>query len=179
MPRVQQPGLKPTYKLVQTYYAALAQFDQHLVTRETAVRQPFLDLLRRGRRPARLVTLTRISYARHPTARIPTSYLFPVPHVRHNGAGLGNQTASNPLSVGIIMRYTFCLFASDSRGEVQMKSLCSTTNRKHVAKMKECVQEQGRDLRRTAQGRNVREVVVLSVDEKEDGSGAFSRAETD
>ena len=46
MPRVQQPGLKPTHKLVQAYYAALAQFDQHHVTRETAVRQPFLDLLR-------------------------------------------------------------------------------------------------------------------------------------
>jgi hypothetical protein len=46
MPRVQQPGLKPTHKLVQAYYAALAQFDQHHITRETAVRQPFLDLLR-------------------------------------------------------------------------------------------------------------------------------------
>ena len=46
MPRVQQPGLKPTHKLVQAYYSALAQFDQHHVTRETAVRQPFLDLLR-------------------------------------------------------------------------------------------------------------------------------------
>ncbi len=46
MPRVKQPGLKPTHKLVQAYYAALAQFDQHHVTRETAVRQPFLDLLR-------------------------------------------------------------------------------------------------------------------------------------
>jgi hypothetical protein len=32
MPRVQQPGLKPTHKLVQSYYAALAQFDQHHVT---------------------------------------------------------------------------------------------------------------------------------------------------
>lgn len=38
--------LKPNHKLVQSYYAALAQFDQHRVTRETAVRQPFLDLLR-------------------------------------------------------------------------------------------------------------------------------------
>ena len=37
---------KPNHKLVQAYYAALAQFDQHRVTRETAVRQPFLDLLR-------------------------------------------------------------------------------------------------------------------------------------
>jgi predicted helicase len=46
MPRVQLPGLKPTHKLVQAYYGALAQFDQHHVTRETAVRQPFLDLLR-------------------------------------------------------------------------------------------------------------------------------------
>ena len=46
MPRVQQPGLKPSHKLVQAYYAALAQFGQHHVTRETAVRQPFLDLLR-------------------------------------------------------------------------------------------------------------------------------------
>jgi len=46
MPRVQQTGLKPSHKLVQAYYAALAQFDQHHVTRETAVRQPFLDLLR-------------------------------------------------------------------------------------------------------------------------------------
>ena len=46
MPRVQLPGLKPTHKLVQAYYGALAQFDQHHVSRETAVRQPFLDLLR-------------------------------------------------------------------------------------------------------------------------------------
>ena len=46
MPRVQTPGLKPTHKLVQAYYAALAKFDQHHVARETAVRQPFLDLLR-------------------------------------------------------------------------------------------------------------------------------------
>jgi hypothetical protein len=46
LPRAQQPGLKPTHKLVQAYYAALAQFGQHYVTRETAVRQPFLDLLR-------------------------------------------------------------------------------------------------------------------------------------
>ena len=46
MPRAQQTGLKPGHKLVQAYYAALAQFDQHHVTRETAVRQPFLDLLR-------------------------------------------------------------------------------------------------------------------------------------
>ena len=46
MPRVQLPGLKPTHKLVQAYYAALSQFDQHHVTRETAVRHPFLDLLR-------------------------------------------------------------------------------------------------------------------------------------
>ena len=46
MPRVQLPGLKPNHKLVQAYYGALAQFDQHHVTRETAVRQPFLDLLR-------------------------------------------------------------------------------------------------------------------------------------
>ena len=41
MPRVQQPGLKPSQKLVHAYYAALAQFDQHQLTRETAVRQPF------------------------------------------------------------------------------------------------------------------------------------------
>jgi hypothetical protein len=67
------------------------------------------------------------------------------------------------------MRYTFCLFASDSRGEMQVESLCSTTNREHAAKLKQCVQEQGRDLRRKAQGRNVREVVVLNVDEKEHG----------
>jgi predicted helicase len=46
MPRAQQTGLKPAHKLVQAYYAALAQFHQHHVTRETAVRQPFLDLLR-------------------------------------------------------------------------------------------------------------------------------------
>ena len=46
MPRVQLPGLKPTHKLVQAYSGALAQFDQHHVSRETAVRQPFLDLLR-------------------------------------------------------------------------------------------------------------------------------------
>ena len=43
--------LKPTHKLVQAYYAALAQFDQHRVTRETAVRQPFLDLLRAAASP--------------------------------------------------------------------------------------------------------------------------------
>jgi hypothetical protein len=46
MPRVQLPGLKPTHKLVQAYSGALAQFDQHHVSRETAVPQPFLDLLR-------------------------------------------------------------------------------------------------------------------------------------
>jgi hypothetical protein len=46
MPRVQQPGLKPTHKLVQPYCLILAQFDQHRVTRETAVGQPFLVLLR-------------------------------------------------------------------------------------------------------------------------------------
>jgi hypothetical protein len=46
MPRVQLPGLKPTDKPVRAYYAALAQFDQHHVSCETAVRQPFLDLLR-------------------------------------------------------------------------------------------------------------------------------------
>ena len=46
MSRGQHSGLKPTHKLVQAYYAALAQFDQHHITRETAVRQPFLDLLR-------------------------------------------------------------------------------------------------------------------------------------
>ena len=67
------------------------------------------------------------------------------------------------------MRYTFCLFTSDSRGGMQMESLCSTTNREHVVKMKECVPEQDRALRRRAQGRNVREVVVLSIDEKEHG----------
>jgi GMP synthase PP-ATPase subunit len=39
MPRVQQPGLKSTHKLAQDYYAALAQFDQHRVTRETAAGQ--------------------------------------------------------------------------------------------------------------------------------------------
>ena len=43
--------LKPSHKLVQAYYAALAQFDRHLVTRETAVRQPFLDLLRAAAGP--------------------------------------------------------------------------------------------------------------------------------
>ena len=46
MPHAQQAGLKPSHKLVQACYSALAQFDQHHVTRETAVRQPFLDLLR-------------------------------------------------------------------------------------------------------------------------------------
>ena len=51
MPRADHPGLKPTHKLVQAYYAALAQFDQHRVTRETAVRQPFLDLLRAAASP--------------------------------------------------------------------------------------------------------------------------------
>lgn len=40
------PELKPSHKLVRAYYASLAQLDQHGVTRETAVRQPFLDLLR-------------------------------------------------------------------------------------------------------------------------------------
>jgi hypothetical protein len=40
MPRAKQSGLKPSHKLVQAYYAALAQFDQHHITRETAVRQP-------------------------------------------------------------------------------------------------------------------------------------------
>ena len=39
MPRVQQPGLKPTHKLVQPYCLILAQFDQHRVTRETAAGQ--------------------------------------------------------------------------------------------------------------------------------------------
>jgi hypothetical protein len=43
--------LKPNHKLVQSCYAALAQFDHHRVTRETAVRQPFLDLLRAAAGP--------------------------------------------------------------------------------------------------------------------------------
>ena len=46
MPPAQRPDLKPSHKLVQAHYAALAQFHQHHVTREAAVRQPFLDLLR-------------------------------------------------------------------------------------------------------------------------------------
>ena len=45
--------LKPANKLVLAHYAALAQFDQHHVTRETAVRQPFLDLLRAAAGPRR------------------------------------------------------------------------------------------------------------------------------
>ena len=43
--------LRPTLKLVLAYYAALAQFDQHRGTRESTVRQPFLDLLRAAAGP--------------------------------------------------------------------------------------------------------------------------------
>ena len=45
--------LRPTHKLVQAYYAARAQFDRHRVTHESAVRQPFLDLLRAAAGPRR------------------------------------------------------------------------------------------------------------------------------
>ncbi len=45
MARADKPGLKPTHKLVKAYYAGLAQFDLDHVIHETAVRQPFLDLL--------------------------------------------------------------------------------------------------------------------------------------
>jgi len=43
MPTLELP---PSHKLVKAYYAALAQFDLDHVSHETAVRLPFLDLLR-------------------------------------------------------------------------------------------------------------------------------------
>jgi hypothetical protein len=88
---------------------------------------------------------------------------------RQKRAGVGNQTAANRHLEGIAMHYTFCIITSDGRGAMQIESLWPTTNREHAAKLKQCVQEQGRELRRKAQGRNVREVVVLTVDEKEHG----------
>jgi len=57
MRRVQQPGLKPSQKLVHAYYAALAQFDQHQLTRETAVCQLFPTTPNSGSQPG----LARIS----------------------------------------------------------------------------------------------------------------------
>ena len=50
--------LKPNHKLIPSCYAALAQFDQHRVTRETGVRQPFLDLLRAAASPRGLTVET-------------------------------------------------------------------------------------------------------------------------
>lgn len=65
------------------------------------------------------------------------------------------------------MRFTFCLLTSNGRGEMQMQSVCSTSRPEHAAKLKQCVQEQGRELRRKAQARNVREVVAIRVDDTE------------
>lgn len=65
------------------------------------------------------------------------------------------------------MRYTFCLLTSNGRGELQMEAVCSTTTPEHAAKLRQCAQEQGRELRRKAQARNVRVVVALVVDETE------------
>lgn len=39
------PELKASHKLVRACYTALARLDQRGITRETTVRQPFLDLL--------------------------------------------------------------------------------------------------------------------------------------
>jgi hypothetical protein len=102
-------------------------------------------------------------------APILTRSLFLVPRVRHNRSRFGNQTAAYRHSEGIAMHYTFCIITSAGRGAMNMETLFSTTNPEHVAELKQCVQEQGRDLRRKAQGRNVREVVVTNVDGKEHG----------
>lgn len=42
---------KVTHKVVKVDYTALAESHQHRLTHETAVRQPFLDLLRATARP--------------------------------------------------------------------------------------------------------------------------------
>ena len=63
--------LKPSPKFVQPYYAALAQFARHHVTRETSVRQPFRDLLRAAAGPRRLTVEAECPNSSAQSPRIP------------------------------------------------------------------------------------------------------------